>query len=170
MRTFSEMLNESLKGKEIDAFKYKVNSTEYTFTINDVKGELRLNINGGNKFLSKLDSKSIESAKEVLKGLVDKVGGTRFVNMMNRELEQVEASKNDTDWKVYSEFNNIRNNLAFRVEHRISGGKDQWKQEGKKYLGIQMRSKEQDVKDEIKSEVKRSKLKYVQGYNPLDEK
>lgn len=172
MITFQEMLNESLKGTVLETFKYKVQSKEYTFTINNVKGELRLNIEGGEKFLSTLKTKSIEEAKTTLKGLIDKVGESRFIKMMDTELEHVESKKNDTEWEVYSEFNTTRGSTAFKIYSRIKNGKMNWNQEPrtKKYLSIHMSSKEEDVKKEIEDEVKKSKLKYVQGYNPLDKK
>ena len=171
MKTFKNFINEAvIKGKEVASFNYKIGKENIDFTINFINNEYRLNVNGTEKMVSKLDDKSIENAKLEIDKIVNKVGAERFLSVINQNKAEVEQKKNDTDWQLFSEFNTSRGSTAFKVYHRISNGKDTWKQEGrtKSYLSIHMSSKVSEVKNEIRNEIKnsKSKMKYVAGWNP----
>lgn len=173
MKSFKTYITESVnKGKEVANFEYEIGKEKLKLTINHISNEYRLNIEGADKFLTKLPDASVEKAKEELKKIVDKAGEKRFLEVINKNKEDVEVKKNDTDWEIFSEYNTSRGSMAFIVYRRISNGKVLWNQapRGKKYLSIHMTSKENDVKEEIRDTVKKGKLKYVSGWNPETDK
>ena len=175
MKDFKTYIAESInKGKEVANFDYQIGKEKIKITINHISNEYRLNVEGTEKFLVKLQDESVENAKEELKKIIDKSGEKRFLEVINKNKEDVERKKNDTEWELFSEFNTSRGSTAFKVYTRISNGKANWKQEArtKAYLGINMISKESEVKQEIEDTIKRSKskLKHVAGWNPETDK
>ena len=82
-----------------------IKSEKIKITINHISNEYRLNVEGTEKFLVKLQDESVENAKEELKKIIDKSGEKRFLEVINKNKEDVERKKNDTEWELFSEFN-----------------------------------------------------------------
>lgn len=166
LKTFDELLMEAInKGKEVGKFKYKVGAKELNFTINHISNEYRLNIDGTEHFVKKLDSADVEKAKADLVMLISKVGEKTFLQKIEQNMREVEAKKNDTDWTVYSQYNSNRGNEAFTIYSRVSNGKTIWKESGKRYVGVTMSDTEDKVKEKIKDINKHYKLVHVSGYD-----
>lgn len=174
MLSFNEYVTEAVnKGKEVSSFDYTVHGEKLKFTINKYRDEeFRLNIDGTEKNVATLTSDSVNDAKAELKKILTKVGEDKFLSVINKNKQEVELKKNDTDWEVFSHYNTTRGSMAFIVYRRMSSGRWNWKQapRGKKNLDMNMISKEDEVKKEIADTVKKSKLKHVEGWNPETDK
>ena len=90
MKSFKTYITESVnKGKEVSNFEYEIGKEKLKLTINHISNEYRLNIDGADKFLTKLPDASVEKAKEELKKIVDKAGEKRFLEVINKNKEDV---------------------------------------------------------------------------------
>lgn len=166
LKTFDQMLTEAInKGKEVGKFKYKVGTKDLNFTINHISNEYRLNIDGTEMFVLKLDGDSVDNAKKALEELLHKVGDKIFLQKIEKNMQEVDAKKNDTDWEVYSQYKTNRGNDAFTIYKRVQNGKTIWKESGKRYVGVTMSEPEDKVKEKIKDINRHYKLVHVFGYD-----
>ena len=162
---YIDSLMESI-GKPGVKFKYTVGGIENEYAVMDVAGEIILNVVGAGASITRWRGDGgVAAAQAEIDKVVARVGAARFNKVVADGIAKKAASANDTPWELYSEYNTVRGNPAFKVYKKIEGGVANWKQEGPKHLSIHRISKEDEVKKAIADENRFYKLKHVSGYN-----